>query len=66
MSNIPRARVNIFSKPPSQVSHVELVVKRGTQKDPRTALIVRKNVIAVNLLLSKSCSVCLKEHLMNT
>jgi len=65
MSDIPRARVNIFSRPPSQVSHVMHVVKRGAQEDPRTALIVMKNFIAVNPWLSKSCSVCSKEHLMN-
>jgi len=29
MSDIPRAGVNIFSRPPSQVSHVVHVVKRG-------------------------------------
>jgi len=59
MNNPSRAQVNIFSRPPSQVSHVVHVVKRGTQKDPRTALIVMKNVNVVNMLLSKFCPICL-------
>jgi len=51
MSNSYRAQVGTVRKPPREEPHVVLVVKEGTQRNPRTALLFMvKNAIVVEML----------------